>query len=659
MKRAAVLFALLALAAPSAASAHATLLRTSPATGAVLARAPRSVRVFFDDTVRAGKHNAAVANRTGASVLAGKSRAAGRVLTIPLRPGLAQGDYSVRWSIVSDDGHPEEGVLAFAVGAGSAAPQSVLGAAAPLGWFDVVLRTLYYFGVLAGAGAAAFALLAWPILGERLRRPLAHLIFLALLSVFLGASGIVHGAVSGTRYDLVLKVALIVSVLGAAAAALAPLYRRLLPVCGACSVALVAAPTLAGHALDANQPRWLSVPVDLAHTGAASVWLGGLVGLVFALPRVAATEAERSRVAGRFSSVALIAVGLLAVTGLGRVLTELSAVSQVWSTSYGRALIVKTALFLPLLGAGWLNRTRLLGSFTRLRRSMLLEVTVLIGVVIVVAILTQLRPGTDVSERARATPQPATLVTLPGRAAVVDAHELGSTALAIARTPASATVTVLGPNNAGSSGLRVSIDGKRAVECGAGCYRGASVDGPVRVTVGRHTTTFDVPSRAPDATAELRQITKAYRASKTIVFDERLASAPGNAITTRFTIVAPNRLSYSMSTGEAAVVIGIQRWDRAARRAPFVESAQTPLDVTQPYWSDVSNVHEVAPGVLTFLDRELPAWFRLTLKRGPKPRLGNAGARPERLQMTAAAHFMVDRYVGFDKSVTVSPPASR
>ena len=648
MKRAAVLFALLALAAPSAASAHATLLRTSPANGAVLARAPHSVRVFFDDTVRAGKHNAAVENTSGASVLAGQPRAAGRVLTIPLRPGLARAGYSVRWSIVSDDGHPEEGVLAFAVGAGSAAPQSILAAAAPLGWFDVLLRTLYFFGVLAGGGAAAFAVLAGPIVGERLRRPLAHLFFGSLLAVFLGASGIAHGAVSGTRYDLVLKASLIVSVLGAAAAALAPLYRRLLPICGSCAIALVAAPTIAGHALDANQPRWVSVPVDLAHIGSASVWLGGLVALVFVVPRVAASDAERSRVAKRFSQAALIAVGLLAVTGLGRALTELSSVSQVWSTSYGRALVVKTALFLPLLGAGWVNRTRLLGSFARLRRSVVLEVTVLTGVVVVVAILTQLRPGTD--RRARATsPQPATLVTLPGRAAVVDARELGSVAVAIARTPGSSQVTVLGPNNAGSSGLRVRIDGRRAVACGAGCYRGATAGGPVHVAVGRRTTTFDVPSSAPDASAELRQVTKAYRASRTIVFDEQLASEPGNATTTRFTIVAPNRLSYSMSTGAAAVVIGTQRWDRATRRAPFVESAQTPLNVTQPYWSDVSNVHEVAPGVLTFLDRELPAWFRIVLAKG----------RPKRMNMTAAAHFMVDRYVGFDRSVTVSPPASR
>jgi len=51
--------------------------------------------------------NAAVSNATNESVLDGKARARGRVLTIPLRAGLKDGVYSVRWSIVSDDGHPE------------------------------------------------------------------------------------------------------------------------------------------------------------------------------------------------------------------------------------------------------------------------------------------------------------------------------------------------------------------------------------------------------------------------------------------------------------------------------------------------------------------------------------------------------------------------
>ena len=109
--------------------------------------------------------------------------------------------------------------------------------------------------------------------------------------------------------------------------------------------------------------------------------------------RAATDESERRALARRFSTVALVAVIVLGLTGLGRALTELSAVSQVWSTSYGRALIVKSALFIPLLGVGWLNRSLLAGAFARLRRSVLVELTVLSAIIVVVGVLTDLRPG--------------------------------------------------------------------------------------------------------------------------------------------------------------------------------------------------------------------------------------------------------------------------
>ena len=154
---------------------------------------------------------------------------------------------------------------------------------------------------------------------------------------------------------------------------------------------------------------------------------------------------------------------------------------------------------------------------------------------------------------------------------------------------------------------------------------------------------------APDGGALLARVTRAYRGSRTIVFDERLASDPTNAQVTRFEVVAPDRLSYRTRNGPAAVVIGTRRWDRDTPGGPWLPSQQTRLDVPQPYWRTSRNVHLVSPGILTFLDPTIPAWFRLTV----------AGTRLERLQMTAAAHFMVDRYAGFDGPVTVSPPPSR
>jgi hypothetical protein len=279
----------------------------------------------------------------------------------------------------------------------------------------------------------------------------------------------------------------------------------------------------------------------------------------------------------------------------------------------------------------------------------MLETVLLLAIVVAVGVLTELRPGVSRPSTAAAAPplQAAQPPRLPPRAAVVDGRGLGSVAVAVARTPGRATVTLLGPDGTGQNGRDVRIDDTRATPCGSGCYRAAAGNGPVRVTVGTRTLTFTVPVRAPDGTALLRQVTRAYRAARTVVFDEKLSSSATGGIVTRFSLVAPNRLKYQTRGGASAIVIGARRWDRDGPGQPYVESAQTPLDVLQPYWSNVSNVHEIAPGVLTFLDRSLPAWFRLDL----------SGRTPQVLHMTAAAHFMTQRYVGFDDPVDVSPPS--
>nr|MBA3843254.1 hypothetical protein [Actinomycetota bacterium] len=229
---------------------------------------------------------------------------------------------------------------------------------------------------------------------------------------------------------------------------------------------------------------------------------------------------------------------------------------------------------------------------------------------------------------------------------VVDAHGLGRLAVAVARTPGTAIVTILGIDGTGASGRSVLIDGARATACGSGCYRAPAGAGPVAVSVDGRLTRFDLPATAPDATARVRRATAAYRATRSVVFDETLSAGVGSSVT-RFTAVRPNRLAYQTKGGASAIVIGARRWDRENAKSPFVESTQTPLDVTQPYWTSISNAHLIAPNVVAFLDRSLPAWFRLTL--GP--------ALPRQMHMTAAAHFMTDRYVEFGGPATVSPPS--
>ena len=625
--RLSIVCTLAALATPAAAWAHATLVGTSPANGAVLARAPHAIVVTFDDTVRIGSGNTVVANATKQDVMLGSARTHGRTLTIPLRAQLADGDYSARWSIVSDDGHREQGVIAFAVGAGRPSPISVLTAGASLGWWAAAFRLLFYLGLLTAGGVAVFAL---RVRGAGTTR-VAHVLFVCLFAAFLGASGAVHAAASGTRNALVLDIALGLSLAGAAAAALAPREKRLLPVACACSLALLATPTFSGHALDRNQPKWFSIPADLAHVGGAAVWLGGLVALLAIVPHIDA-RADATR---RISAAAFAAVPVLAAGGLLRAATELTAVHQAWSTSYGRALLVKTALFLPLLALGRLNRTRV--ALPRVR----VEVVLIAVVIAAVAVLVQLKPGRDVTPACAAP-------TLPPQNAVVDAGEFGDLAVGIARGADETTVTLLGPDGLGANGHRVEVNGAAASPCGAGSYRAAPTIGPLRVTVDGDTRTFTVSPSAPNATGLLEKVTKAFRSSTSIVFDEALRSGPNGGIVTRFTVKAPHELGYVIRGGAQAVVIGAHRWDRDTPNGRWVQSGQTPLPVTRPYWQKPTNVHLVAPNTITFLDRVIPAWFRVTI---------GARNRPSRLHMTAAAHFMTDRYVGFDVPVTLSPPS--
>lgn len=121
----------LALLLPAVAGAHAFLVRSGPPAGSELARAPRSVRLVFDEGVRPASGIAVVRNG-GGSVLAGRPFVpAGKPteIVLPLRPHLERGDYTVRWREIDvDDGHLITGVFAFKVGTGGAPPSASLSA---------------------------------------------------------------------------------------------------------------------------------------------------------------------------------------------------------------------------------------------------------------------------------------------------------------------------------------------------------------------------------------------------------------------------------------------------------------------------------------------------------------------------------------------------
>lgn len=434
MRAGAAVAALLVLFGCSAgpAWAHARPERAVPADRSVVARPPSAVRVFFDEPVRPLPGTEAVRN-DGGSILAGRAHLApgnSRELVIPLRAGLLRGDYSVRWRIVSDDGRVIEGLLAFAVGAGSGLPEQALRLHAEHpGPLYLLARLFFYLGALVAFGAVAFRALAWrPALracslehdernavAQRSRRSFELILGTALAIAVAGSSLVLALTPDAfmTRFGRAGALGLGIAAAGVVSILLARRWPRLLHAGSAAALVLPAIPAFSGHALDPGRPQPLSVVADLAHLAAAGVWLGGLLQLAFAVPWSSARldPAPRGRVYAavteRFSTLALASVATLGASGIARVPFELSAAHQLWTTGYGRALLAKTAMFSALLALGWVNRQRLVpsllaaaqrnpggvGAFARLRRSMLAEIALLAVLVAVVSLLTALRPG--------------------------------------------------------------------------------------------------------------------------------------------------------------------------------------------------------------------------------------------------------------------------
>src|SRR5262249_1117047 len=143
-------------------------------------------------------------------------------------------------------------------------------------------------------------------------------------------------------------------------------------------------------------------------------------------------EPARTDAAHRFSAFAIPMVLVLVAGGVSRALTELDTVSQLWSTSYGRAILVKSGLLLVLVVLGWGNPRRLAAGFARMRPIPLVELLLLLVVVGAVGTLTDLRPGAARATTPAPTPTPPRVQKpppAPPAGAYVDAAQDGRIAV--------------------------------------------------------------------------------------------------------------------------------------------------------------------------------------------------------------------------------------
>jgi len=118
----------------------------------------------------------------------------------------------------------------------------------------------------------------------------------------------------------------------------------------------ISLPSLAGHSSGLGDHA-LALTAGVAHVVAAAIWVGGLAILLF---HAIKKDIPLGRALERFSPLALIAIVLLAVSGLSNAYTRLNSFDELFSNGYGQVILLKITLLLGLGLLGFLLRRRVL-----------------------------------------------------------------------------------------------------------------------------------------------------------------------------------------------------------------------------------------------------------------------------------------------------------
>jgi copper transport protein len=449
----------LAWSAPPAA-AHAALLRSDPAAGATLEARPTEIRLWFSEPLEEAYTGSDLLDAAGDPV-AGTAVAIApdddHLLVMSVPAGLPNGVYTVAWRTLSTaDGHTLQGYFGFRLGAGEGqiAGARVAGTSASDAWRELT-RGL---ALVALAVLLAIApMILWvidpvrqrvPVLAEPLRRNARrYVIAVAMFALAANIAALVGQAtavapesalgpavretLASTRYgSLWLLRMLLMGAVGAATAVALWGQERWRRGTVAAAIALgVAAPipfSLLSHAAAQNEGRAAAVAADALHLLLAAVWGGGLLLLaVVVLPALRPLAAEDRREAfavavPRFSAVGLAAWGILVLTGLYAAWLQAGTVAAVLGSPYGRTLLLKGALLLPILvlaaahflvGRSGVTSAR----SARLGRSIALEALLVVAVFLVVGRLIGQEPAREATAN-RASPG----FTIPLSFATVD-----------------------------------------------------------------------------------------------------------------------------------------------------------------------------------------------------------------------------------------------
>jgi copper transport protein len=410
--------AVVALLVPAAASAHVTLVSSQPVTQSRVDEPPTEVRLTFNGPVTISPNAIRVLAPDG-SLVSGPARTVNgdHVVVAPVS-GIVDGQgYTVRWRVIGKDGHSPAGVFTFGVGIAAPAPTDAVGASGTT-WRDDLARW-GVFGALAlliGSLVIRLVVVRGPV-PQRLERWFHGLgVVATFLVIDIGIAAFVLRATNAlqvpiadlpyadlqpfaekTRFGLAfLVMTLGFGVVGAVLLVGWVLDRLELrwPAL-VLSLLLVSGLSLSGHQATEPNAGPLAELADWLHLVAASIWVGGVASLAFLVWPLAPSLRREAFL--RFARLAIALVAVMVLAGAYLAVVRLPALSDLWTTEYGRFLVLKSVLVGLALTFGAVHhlfvRPRLeRGDEPDVGPSLVGEATVAFAVLLAAAILTNLAP---------------------------------------------------------------------------------------------------------------------------------------------------------------------------------------------------------------------------------------------------------------------------
>jgi copper transport protein len=367
------------------ASAHNTLVTSSPSDGSTLTTSPTQWTLTFDKTVPLSSASGEVVKSDGIRIPlpAPRHGDSDNVIVFDF-PETLSGPNTARWRLVGTDGHVISGRVSFSIDA-DATPTPTNTTRTSVAASDddgspflstsrAVLRFFNYLSLLILVGLMFSNLFISPGLlssdvnfrvasvsayGLAVTALLQFIFFVGELrlagSGFFGATIDAFSTTSGAMTALKATTGGVLAVLFSGR-----LPKQILsgPLLTISLLLFLITFAYGGHSRSEAAP-WLGIPANVIHTTAMSVWLGGLGIVVFLIVPKLETSAGLM-VFQKFGYVAERAVAVLSITGIVQLLRMYPNPFNVFTSAHGLLLVTKIFIVVGMIYLAAQNRTSLL-----------------------------------------------------------------------------------------------------------------------------------------------------------------------------------------------------------------------------------------------------------------------------------------------------------